>query len=149
MKFGEAVDSVLVKNYFNFKGKASRSEYWWFLLFMIISGFAASLVEIIAVSASQGSSFNQENFYPYFTMLYMVFLFLPALSVSVRRFHDVGRSTNEAITIYFVQQISGMLVQGLLSLSEPLISMVWFAFIISGFYTLYITLKKSEMVSEN
>ena len=64
MKFGEAVDTVLVKNYFNFKGKASRSEYWWFLLFMIISGFAASLIEIIAVSASQGSSFNQENFYP-------------------------------------------------------------------------------------
>ena len=116
---------------------------------MIISGFAASLIEIIAVSASQGSSFNQENFYPYFTMLYMVFLFLPALSVSVRRFHDVGRSTNEAITIYFVQQISGLLVQGLLPLSEPLISIVWFAFIITGFYTLYITLKKSEMVSNN
>ena len=91
MKFGEAVDSVLVKNYFNFKGKASRSEYWWFLLFMIISGFAASLIEIIAVSASQGSSFNQENFYPYFTMLYMAFLFLPALSVSVRRFHARSR----------------------------------------------------------
>ncbi len=41
MKFGQAIDSVLFKNYFNLEGKASRSEYWWFMLFFIIlfSGF--------------------------------------------------------------------------------------------------------------
>ena len=36
MKFGQAIDSVLFKNYFNLEGKATRSEYWWFMLFFII-----------------------------------------------------------------------------------------------------------------
>ena len=35
MKFGEAVVSGL-RNYFNFSGRASRSAFWFFLLFCIL-----------------------------------------------------------------------------------------------------------------
>ena len=39
MSFSQAVRHVFV-NYVNFKGRASRSEYWWFYLFSIIISLA-------------------------------------------------------------------------------------------------------------
>ena len=36
MGFKEAVNSVLKQNYANFQGRASRSEYWFFALFVFI-----------------------------------------------------------------------------------------------------------------
>tara|TARA_B110000014_G_C20125444_1_gene599063 strand:- start:1714 stop:2172 length:459 start_codon:yes stop_codon:yes gene_type:complete len=151
MKFGEAIDSVLVKNYFNFQGKASRAEYWWFVLFLFVSSVVVSFTEAVAVGISQGADFDPENFYPYFFTLYMIFLVLPSLSVTVRRFHDAGRGTMEAVVLYFVAQISSIFIpnpNGLFRAAESLESLVLIAFLTSGIYTLYITLKKSEEISE-
>ncbi len=36
MGFKEAVRSVLVDKYVTFSGRAARSEYWWFTLFIFI-----------------------------------------------------------------------------------------------------------------
>ena len=48
MTFSQSINSVLVKNYANFSGSASRSEYWWFVLFatlvLIIGGFVIGFV---------------------------------------------------------------------------------------------------------
>ena len=33
MSFTDAVTNVVINNYVNFEGRASRSEYWWFILF--------------------------------------------------------------------------------------------------------------------
>ena len=102
MIFKEAIDSVLIKNYFTFKGRATRSEYWWFVLFSSVSMMVASIFEVIVVGTFQGERFDPDNFYPYLTLLYICFLFIPTLSVSVRRFHDVGKTTKEAISIFVV-----------------------------------------------
>ena len=37
MKFQEAVETCL-KKYADFEGEATRSEYWWFALFIFIVG---------------------------------------------------------------------------------------------------------------
>lgn len=67
------------QNYVNFKGRASRSEYWYFALFHFI------VVIILAyVSDSTG------NMLPY--MIYFLASILPSLAVAVRRMHDVGKS---------------------------------------------------------
>ena len=54
MSFTDAVTNVLINNYVGFKGRASRSEYWWFLLFAflissitIIIDFAIFGMEIV------------------------------------------------------------------------------------------------------
>ena len=66
-----------VKNIFNFSGRASRSEYWWFLLASYILLFL--LIVLFPVSD---------------TLLLLAYLYLsPAVcSAAFRRMHDIGKS---------------------------------------------------------
>lgn len=65
---------VVLKKYSDFESKSSRKEYWMFVLFNIIFSSIATLVS------------------PKLSMLYSLFIFIPALAVTVRRLHDVGKS---------------------------------------------------------
>ena len=62
--FGEAISRGFT-NYFTFSGRASRPEYWWWVLFTSLIGLIpfAGLVTLI-----------------------------PTLAVTSRRFHDIGKS---------------------------------------------------------
>lgn len=74
MDFMSAVKVCLTEKYCSFNGRASRSEFWWFMLASLIIAFVAGFVSgklgIIAVIA----------------------LTLPIVSASVRRLHDTNRS---------------------------------------------------------
>lgn len=75
----EAVKTCF-KKFFDFKGRARRSEYWWFFLFVII---------LSSVFGFFG------GFLPIFTYIGMVCsltLMIPQLSALTRRLHDTGRS---------------------------------------------------------
>jgi uncharacterized membrane protein YhaH (DUF805 family) len=74
MDFKQAVSTCLRK-YADFGGRASRSEYWWFVLFMFAVTFAVQLV--------LGARIAQ---------LANLALLLPALAVGARRLHDMGKS---------------------------------------------------------
>lgn len=78
MGFTEAVRSVLMK-YVTFEGRARRSEYWWWVLFLVIV-YAVT----VALDAALGSAA--------FTAVAALALFLPTLAVGARRLHDVGMS---------------------------------------------------------
>ena len=69
--FGKAI-KLFFANYVNFKGRASKSEYWWAFLFNF-------LVSTVA------------GFIPYVGFVIMLALFLPGLSITVRRLHDTGK----------------------------------------------------------
>lgn len=73
-----------LKNYVNFSGRARRKEYWFFYLFQILIGFTLGLILAI-------TGFSKDTI-DIFSGLINLALFLPALAVSVRRLHDVGRS---------------------------------------------------------
>ena len=148
MKFGQAIDSVLFKNYFNLEGKASRSEYWWFMLFFIIFNFVAGIIVGIIVGISQGADFNPDSFALYYTLGLLALFILPLLGLSVRRFADAGRGRREAIGVFVLAIISQLIVpmgtQGAFILvAEFLIMPAWIVFGATSLYTLYIALKKS------
>ena len=148
MKFGQAIDSVLFKNYFNLEGKASRSEYWWFMLFFIIFNFVAGIIVGIIVGISQGTDFNPDSFALYYTLGLLALFILPLLGLSVRRFADAGRGRREAIVVFVLAIISQLIVpmgaQGaIIQVAEFLIMPAWIVFGATSLYTLYIALKKS------
>ena len=148
MKFGQAIDSVLFKNYFNLEGKASRSEYWWFMLFFIIFNFVAGIIVGIIVGISQGADFNPDSFALYYTLGLLALFILPLLGLSVRRFADAGREKREAIVVFVLAIISQLIVpmgaQGaIIQVAEFLIMPAWIVFGATSLYTLYIALKKS------
>ena len=148
MKFGQAIDSVLFKNYFNLEGKASRSEYWWFMLFFIIFNFVAGIIVGIIVGISQGADFNPDSFALYYTLGLLALFILPLLGLSVRRFADAGRGRREAIVVFVLAIISQLIVpmgaQGaIIQVAEFLIMPAWIVFGATSLYTLYIALKKT------
>ena len=89
MTMGEAIRSVL-SHYASFDGRATRSEFWWWVLFTIIASLAAGILDGLAIAPILG----RDAFYgPHvLSALLGIALILPGLSVSVRRLHDIDRS---------------------------------------------------------
>lgn len=82
---------VVFENYANFKGRARRSEYWYFAL---ANGLISIL--LIVLGAIIGGVFGDALTggiigYVLFA-LYAFATLLPGLGVVVRRLHDVGKS---------------------------------------------------------
>jgi len=72
--FVSAVSSGL-RNYVNFRGVASRSQYWWFILFEVIGSVVWGATRLTALNT-----------------IWTLALLIPSLSCGVRRHHDAGRS---------------------------------------------------------
>ncbi|MBU8852393.1 DUF805 domain-containing protein [Priestia megaterium] len=70
----------VLKNYATFRGRATRTEYWMFVLFNFIISCVLSAIE-----------FMTENPTFLFT-IYAVAVLIPSLAVTARRLHDTGRS---------------------------------------------------------
>ncbi len=74
------------QKYFPFSGRASRQEYWHFVLFSIVVWLVMLWFDKV---------FHTQNIlgnYGIFTLLWQVGFFLPEISVTVRRLHDTNRS---------------------------------------------------------
>lgn len=69
--FGKAI-GLFFKNYVNFKGRASRSEYWWVYLFNSLISSVLSWI-------------------PYIGWLISLALLIPGIALCIRRMHDVGK----------------------------------------------------------
>ena len=78
MGFTEAIQSGF-RNYVNFNGRAARSEYWYWALFVFIVSIVAR-----AIDAAVG------GFIVHF--LVTLALVLPSIAVGVRRLHDRDKS---------------------------------------------------------
>jgi len=73
MNFAESISTCL-KKFATFEGRASRSEYWYFVLFYAVVGGVS------------------EYFVPTISAIFILAIFIPAAAVGCRRMHDVGRS---------------------------------------------------------
>ncbi|MBR7688333.1 MULTISPECIES: DUF805 domain-containing protein [Acinetobacter] len=62
------------KKFADFKGRARRSEFWYFELFCVLMSLAFSFISEDAAT------------------IVMLITFIPNIAVSVRRLHDIGRS---------------------------------------------------------
>jgi uncharacterized membrane protein YhaH (DUF805 family) len=83
MGFLQATKTCLAK-YVSFSGRASRPEYWWFALFVILGAVLFSLID----SAVFGSS--SESGSP-LASIFQLAMFLPLTAAGWRRLHDSGR----------------------------------------------------------
>jgi len=70
---------------FDFQGRANRMQYWMFVLVV----FIVSSILIL------GWEYGGQNLGPILGFVYAIWilvLFIPSLSIMVRRLHDTGRS---------------------------------------------------------
>lgn len=86
MSMKESVISVF-KNWNNFKGRACRSEFWYFVLASALLGLVVGIIEVTTgmVDIEKGGSGILSN-------ILNLLLFVPSLSVTSRRLQDYGYS---------------------------------------------------------
>ena len=78
MSLSDAI-SICFSKYADFKGRARRSEYWWFWLFLVLCNAVLSAVDSFIGSPIIGGIFALATI-------------VPSISVAVRRLHDTDRS---------------------------------------------------------
>ena len=126
---------VTIKNYFNFKGRCSRKNFWLFTLdSFIISMFLFLISKIINTNI--------------LTTIYSIFIIIPGLSIASRRFHDCGKSAKLFFITYFVPLILLLILYIALvankTVNPILIYLIFVIQIIFYIYMLYILLKKGD-----
>ena len=109
ISFSNAIKNFF-KNWANYRGRASRSEYNWSVLFIIISQFIFSIISVVLLlflSISESSNFLFYIFlcvniiFQLFSFLFLVVLIIPSITILIRRLHDIGYSGWHYL-IYFV-----------------------------------------------
>jgi len=86
--FGEAIKQGF-SNGFAYRGRASRSAYWWFNLFMLIAAFAVDAIIFIPLQmTSGGGAFALIAI----SAIVFIYLYLVLLALLVRRLHDIDKS---------------------------------------------------------
>ena len=84
MSFGQSIKTCFGK-YIDWNGRASRSEFWYFQLFLFILYFIAGQIDSFVLGTELGQ----------IGITYTIVLLgtmLPAICATIRRLHDVDRS---------------------------------------------------------
>src|SRR5471032_3289676 len=79
MGFADAIKTCLNK-YATFDGRASRAEYWYFVLFYFLLSIVGAIIDKAIIN------------YPVFQTILALGLIVPHIAVAVRRLHDTDRS---------------------------------------------------------
>jgi uncharacterized membrane protein YhaH (DUF805 family) len=102
--------------YFTFSGRASRSEYWWFALFVVLASAVLTVIDAAAFGADPET--HQPN--AVISGVFQLAMFLPLLTAGWRRLHDTGRPGWYILlpmvlsVIFVVGLLSGVITFGLI-----------------------------------
>ena len=92
-----------VEKYAVFRGRASRKEYWYFLLFYFLIALVLAFVDGLFGAFSDMAGLGL------LSGLFTLGMLLPSLAVGARRLHDTGRS-GWWLLVYFVPLIGSLVL---------------------------------------
>ena len=73
------------RNYLRFRGRAVRKEFWIFMMFNLLFLITGMIIDNV-------TGITLENWpVGYVFLIYAAIIFIPALAVTIRRLHDVGK----------------------------------------------------------
>ena len=111
----------MFRKFFKFSGRLPRSGYWYaYAVYIILSAIVQSLDDILGLG--------------FLDMILTVVFFVPLLSLSIRRLHDVGVSTAKAVVLYVVTSIA-FLFFGFFLIIIVAAASVYFGLDLSGLIT--------------
>lgn len=82
MDFVTAIKTCWAK-YATFGGRALRSEYWYFVLFLLIGALVTLMLDMALFPAVEWSPLNS---------IFSLVTLLPSIAVAARRLHDIDKS---------------------------------------------------------
>ena len=95
MTLMESVKTCLRK-YADFSGRATRAEYWWWVLATTLVSVALNVLDgflgFFLLGLYPGASPFGLNSFDLLSSLFTLAIILPGLAVTARRLHDIGRT---------------------------------------------------------
>ena len=98
MSYGQAIGSGF-KKYATFRGRASRSEFWYWILFYVIVGIIMNILDSLfgfqistVTNPETGNSVTSVYNAGWLSSIWALVVLLPTLAIQVRRLHDVDKS---------------------------------------------------------
>jgi uncharacterized membrane protein YhaH (DUF805 family) len=83
---------TLKQRYADFKGRATRSEYWYFLLFSIIIGLILSFLDSMLINPILGiHPLDKNGNAGILGSLFSLGTLIPSFALALRRLHDIGK----------------------------------------------------------
>ena len=93
----------VLRQYFDFSGRARRKEYWMFFLFNLLVSI------VLAISDAMLGTLDTETGWGLLGALYAIAVLIPGLAVSVRRLHDRDKS-GWWLLLAFIPLIGGIVL---------------------------------------
>lgn len=95
---------------FVFSGRASRQEFWWFLLISLLPSFLIGIPYNFLIAHKRDFYFaNNLSLFLLVLDLFVTLILIPVyISVSVRRLHDTGKS-GKWFLLNFIPIIGGII----------------------------------------
>lgn len=75
---------TLMRKYATVRGRSTRSEFWFFMLYSVIISLVIGVLDVMI--------FGGEAEIQPLSLLYSLIILAPSIGVGVRRLHDIGRS---------------------------------------------------------
>jgi len=86
MSFSESIKTCFGK-YFVFSGRATRPEYWWFFLFVILTSLILAVVDTLLFGSNPETGEGTRVL----SSVFQLGVVIPMLAAGWRRLHDTGR----------------------------------------------------------
>ena len=120
----ENFKNVVTKHYFDFHGRARRSEFWWYILVVVVLQVVLGIIQrFIGTQLLTG--------------LLSLALLLPNLGVAVRRLHDINKTgwwillplapMVLALIFTFMFQWTIAMILGVATLACSILLIYWYA----------------------
>jgi len=93
VKPSTSLRKVFIENYFNFKGRATRTEYWWPTIFILVLTNVLYMIGGL-IFPEYGCIYTCEELTPidYAPNVVNAITIIPLLAVLFRRYHDINKS---------------------------------------------------------
>jgi len=105
-QFNQYYVDTLKNRYAQFKGRASRSEFWYFVLFNLVVSIVLAILDgvlgtsysydiatnTMATATTEAASVSVTQTIGYLQSFYGLAVLIPSIAVSIRRLHDLGKS---------------------------------------------------------
>ena len=73
-------------------GRATRSEYWYFILFYVLISIALQLLDTFVINPMLGMTATEAAQGGFAQVLFSLALLLPLIAIGIRRLHDTNKS---------------------------------------------------------
>ena len=91
-QFNQYFIDTLKNKYADFNGKATRSQFWYFVLFSVLVIIVSKIIDTYVINPMLGMNVEQASLGGLLQVPVTLALLVPFIAICVRRLHDIRKS---------------------------------------------------------